>query len=119
MKLFTTAQMNELLKNGAANNHCRETDGNTTDFKPVVKLFAPWNAATWLLSEIDPDDNETAFGLCDLGAGEPELGYVNIVELMSVLGRFGLRIERDLHFKATKTITEYAKEARVAGRIVT
>lgn len=118
MKLFTTTQMNELLKNGAANNHCRETDGNTTDFKPVVKLFAPWSGATWLLSEIDPDDKEIAFGLCDTGFGEPELGYVSIVELASVRGRFGLGIERDLHFKATKTISEYAHDARIAGRIV-
>jgi len=30
---------------------------------------------------------------------------------------FNLPIERDLHFKADKTLTEYANEARNQGRI--
>jgi hypothetical protein len=31
---------------------------------------------------------------------------------------FGLPIERDLHFKADKTLTEYADEASENGRII-
>ena len=32
--------------------------------------------------------------------GEPELGYVSLVELRNVRGKLGLPIERDLHFEA-------------------
>jgi hypothetical protein len=88
------------------------------DPPPVVKLFTPDASATWLLTEIDPGDEDHAFGLCDVGLGFPELGYVSLAELMTVRGRLGLPVERDLHFKADKPISAYAREARMAGRIV-
>ena len=47
------------------------------DHIPVVKLFNPMGPATWLLCELDAD-GDTLFGLCDLGVGEPELGYVSL-----------------------------------------
>ena len=50
---------------------------------PVVKLFTPDASATWLLTELDPADPDLAFGLCDLGLGCPELGYVRLSELES------------------------------------
>ena len=59
-----------------------------------------------------------AFGLCDLGLGEPELGYVHLAELAAVRGKLGLPVERDLHFEADMTISTYAKEARECRRIV-
>ncbi|MHB8167818.1 MAG: DUF2958 domain-containing protein [Sulfuricella sp.] len=40
-------------------------------------------------------------------------------ELQSVRGRLGLQVERDLHFTASKPISAYAREARLAERIVT
>ena len=55
------------------------------------------------LTEIDPEDPDIAFGLCDLGMGCPELGSVSLSELESVRGKLGLPIERDLHFTPTKT----------------
>ena len=64
------------------------------DFLPVVKLFTPDAGCTWLLTEIDPDDPDIAFGLCDLGIGYPELGSVSLSELASVRGRLGLAVER-------------------------
>jgi hypothetical protein len=72
----------------------------------------------WLLTELDPD-HELAFGLCDLGMGEPELGYVSLTELRTVRGKLGLPIERDLQFDADKTLAAYADEARARGQIVT
>jgi hypothetical protein len=83
----------------------------------VVKLFTPDAGATWLLTEIDPSDPDIAFGLCDLGLGETELGYVSLSELADVRGQIGLPIERDLYFKATKTLSEYAAEAWRLNRI--
>lgn len=73
---------------------------------------------TWLLTEVDPDDEDHAFGLCNLGLGFPELGYVSLAELMTVWGRLGLLVERDLHFTGSKALSAYAREARLAGRIV-
>ncbi|MCP4238893.1 MAG: DUF2958 domain-containing protein [Aestuariibacter sp.] len=70
------------------------------------------------MSELDPDDHDIAFGLCDLGLGFPELGSVRLSEIEEVRGPFGLPVERDLHFTAKKTVSEYAKEARAYGRIV-
>ena len=89
------------------------------DFLPVVKLFTPGAGCTWLLTELDPDEPDVAFGLCDLGVGCPELGYVSLSELESVRGRLGLPVERDRGFRATKTLSAYAAEADIAGGIRT
>lgn len=117
MTLLTDEHHARLLKNGQENAERIAEDGNTKDFWPVVKLFCPWGAATWLLTEIDPEDEDIAFGLCDLGMGCPELGSVSLAEIAALRGPAGLTIERDLHFKATKSLTVYADEAREQGRI--
>jgi len=117
MKLLTKAQREQLLRNGEINAQ-RQLDGlDTIDHPPVVKLFTPDAACTWLLSELEPEDNDIAFGLCDLGFGTPELGSVRISEIESVRGRLGLRPERDRHFTADKPLSSYADEARIAGCI--
>lgn len=86
---------------------------------PVVKLFTPDGAATWLLASIDPEDTDIAFGLCDLGMGCPELGTVRLSELAAVRGRFRLRIERDRHWQPTdQPISAYARVATARQRIV-
>lgn len=112
-KLILAGQMAKLLANGriTAKTH----DGS--DIMPVVKFFMPTGAATWLISEID-EDGDRMFGLCDLGVGEPELGYVSLAELKTIKGRFGLGVERDMHFTADRSIEKYAALARVEGRII-
>ena len=57
------------------------------------------------------DDNGIMFGLCDLGMGCPELGYVALNELEEVQLPFGLSIERYIHWEPTKSLTEYATKA--------
>lgn len=96
-----------MLDNGAA-----AARGEDRDPLPVVKIFTPDARATWLLTEIDPEDGDTAFGLCDLGLGFPELGSVRISELQKLRGPLGLSVERDLHFTAKHTLSEYARLAR-------
>ena len=118
MKLLTKEQIDRLARNGRANAERIEDDGNTHDFEPVVKLFLPDGAATWLLTETDPEDADIAFGLCDLGMGSPELGTVRLSELESVRGRLGLAVERDLHFTPTGRLSSYADKARTGGWIV-
>jgi hypothetical protein len=105
MSLIPDDLKQQLLENGRTNWKLSEQDKETTDFKPIVKLFDPCGAGTWLLTELAPDDDDLAFGLCDLGSGFPELSSVRI------------GIERDLHFEADKTLSAYAAEARAQGGI--
>lgn len=65
-----------------------------------LKLFTPDGAATWHIVAADLEDG-MLFGLCDLGLGFPELGYVNLEELTQVRGRLGLPVERDKFWSAT------------------
>lgn len=102
--LITAEQMAQLLANGAAS--AASPDG--IDHQPVVKLFTPDAGATWLLSEVDPYDHDYAFGVCDLGAGCPEIGSVLLSELAEVRGGLGLPVEQDLHFRPRATVGEYA-----------
>jgi hypothetical protein len=118
MTLITKAQTDQLLANGIAQRAAIDRQDQALDFKPVVKLFTPDAQCTWLLTEID-EGTDLAFGLCDLGMGCPELGYVSLMELCSVRGKLGLPIERDLHFDADKPISAYADEARYRGHIIT
>jgi hypothetical protein len=111
MQLITAAQRQILLENGRAQRAA-------LDFEPVVKLFTPDGNATWLLTELDPNGH-LAFGLCDLGKREPELGYVSLHELAAARGPLGLPLERDLHFAPTRTLSAYAELAREHRRIIT
>jgi hypothetical protein len=110
--LITPEQRAHMLANGA-----RSAAGENIDPEPVVKLFTPDGAATWLLTELDPDDPDIAFGLCDLGMGFPELGSVRISEIASVRGALGLPVERDFYFEPDKPLSAYADEAARLGVI--
>jgi hypothetical protein len=88
------------------------------DPQPVVKLFTPDANATWLLTEVEAATGDQAFGLCDLGLGSPELGWVSLTELAQLRGPMGLAVEVDAHFRASGPISLYAKRARRLGRIV-
>jgi Protein of unknown function (DUF2958) len=111
MKLLTQSQEQRMRENGAINAARAEKDGKTQDFQPAVKLFCPWNGATWLLTELDPEDPDIAFGLCDLGMGFPELGSVRLSELAAIVGPGGLRIEGDRYFRPSMTLQAYADAA--------
>ncbi len=117
-ELITQEQRAQMIANGRDSAERIAIDGNTRDHKPVVKLFTPWGGCAWLLSELDPENPTLAFGLCDLGMGEPELGYVDLTEVEAVRGPGGIRIERDEFFTATDSLSHYAAEARRAGRIL-
>ena len=84
--------------------------------KPYLKLFNPCGAATWLLSEYD-SKQRMFFGLCDLGMGSPELGYVSLDELLQIRLPMGLKIERDMSWEPEHTLIEYARKARECGSI--
>lgn len=109
---ITDAQRELLLTNGLQSQTV-----NDFDPLPIVKLFTPDAGATWLLTEIDPRNTDLAFGLCDLGMGFPELGWVSLTELAALRGMLRRPIEQDSHFQPVKRLSAYAREARMAGRI--
>ncbi len=110
MHLITPEQREQLLANGHTT-----ASGRRHDPRPVVKLFMPDGAGTWLLTELDPNDPDRAFGLCDVGLGSPEIGYVSLRELAMLRGRLGLAIERDDTFCPSHPISWYADRARRRG----
>ena len=75
---------------------------------PAVYVFTPGHSATWVLWEYSPE-NDMAFGLCDLGLGFPEMGYVSIAELETLSGRLSIPIEVDT------SITTRFQGYKVAG----
>lgn len=88
--------------------------GREDDHPPVIKLFSIASSATWLLSELNPFEPTIAYGLCDLGMGFPELGYVSLEELESIQHP-SLPIPlivRDEHFDAEYLMSVYAEAAR-------
>lgn len=113
MNIFTQAQLIGLLSNGAPENRDK-------DHVPVVKLFMTNTACTWLLSEIDPEDHDIAFGLCDLGMGYPELGYVSLRELKDATNPHKLLfLEQDDDFIGKYPMSVYAAAARSQQGITT
>lgn len=116
MKLLTLSQRAKLLDNGRRQAAVKGTSAEL-DFFPVVKLFNPCGAATWLLTELEPANETVVWALCDLGMGYPEFGTVSLEELAAYRGRFGLGIERDLYFRARAPISDYIDAAREAGHI--
>ncbi len=109
LKQITTHQRLKLLKNSKVMKRYQGTE-TEPDFVPAVKLFI--NNATWLLTEMD--ETGMCFGLCDLGQGFPELGSVHASELEQL----GVYLESDRYFVGTHPISDYAKAARGAQRIV-
>ena len=112
--LLGVEAVQQLLANGREQAPLKGTR-NERDFQPVCKLFLPLTSGTWLLTEMEGDG--LAFGLADLGFGTPELGYISLDEIWEVKGPGGLRVERDIHWTAKKTLSEYATESRQHGYI--
>lgn len=76
-----------------------EQDGKGDEAIAYVKFFTSWSNWTWYATEFDPETG-TFFGLVQ--GFEEELGHFSLEELKAVRGKWGLKIERDRHFKPTK-----------------
>ena len=112
--LITDEQRERLLSNG------RETaEGREQDPKPLAKLFTPDPGATWVLTELDPSDPDLAFGLCDLGLGCPELGYVRLSELTAIRGPLKQPVERRERFRSAEPLSRRLELAVARGHLRT
>ena len=105
------------LRANDINRRAAEAKGEHFDPVPVLKLFNPLGAATWLATELANDD-DTLFGLADLGFGCPELGSFSLTEIASVRLPYGLRIERDIGFEGRFALSVWAAWSRRAGSII-
>ena len=105
-----------LRANDISRRACDEK-GQRFDPPPVVKLFNPLGAATWLATELG-EDGDTMFGLADLGFGCPELGYFSLSEIRAVRLPYGLWIERQPGFTTPFALSVWAEWARRAGSIL-
>lgn len=64
----------------------------------IAKFFNPTGIGRWYATEYDPTER-SFFGFVSLfGDHNDEWGYFSLDELQEFKGRFGLGIERDLHF---------------------
>lgn len=111
--VITDEERAQLLANGKAR-------AATLDFDPapVVKLFTPDAHATWLLAALDPADGDTAWGLCDVGIGMPELNTVRLSDLASIVGPRDQPVLRDRYFRPMRSLSEYTRLAKRNGSIL-
>jgi len=111
MKLFNEKQYQKLLENGSDPGK---------DHAPVVRVHLPFTQCVWLLSELDPENTDICFGLCDLGMGFPELGYVSIQEIIAE-GKdvLGIIPECDDTFEGLYPMSVYQAAARSKSKITT
>lgn len=94
MKLLTKELLEEFEKAGR-----QEASSNPL---VIARFFNPTGAGTWYATEYYPED-QTFFGYVSIfGDWNDEWGYFSLLELESYKGKFGLGIERDLHFKPTR-----------------
>src|SRR3546814_17528099 len=80
----------------------------------VQTCALPISAASWLLTELDPDDPDLAYGLCHLGLGAPKLDHVRLSLLAEVAGG---AVSCDVDFVAFQSLQSYLDESRNIRRI--
>ena len=114
----TDAQFDLLLANGLISRDHQQRDAHF-DPAPVVKLYLPGSDFAWLIAELDPEAPTIGWGLADLGVGFPELGFVDLQEIHEACAKRRVYIAQDWDFRAAKSVGQYARDARRAGRIVT
>ena len=78
--------------------------------KIIVRFFNPMGNQSWEIAEgsEQEDGDWLLFGLCDLGFGMAEWGYVMLSELQSGRAGLGLRVERDICSGETHYHPEWA-----------
>jgi len=90
MKLLTKA----IIKKA----HSQYPIGSEMDGQMIVaKFFDPMGSWKWYMMNLDPENDDYAWGIVKGFA--VEMGSFSIEELKSIKLPFGMGIERDLHFE--------------------
>lgn len=117
-RLFTPSHYDHLVENGKRSAEREAAGLRKIDYHPVVKLIDPVSNSIWLISEINPARRNMAVGLIDLGMGTPEIGDVDLRELVGSRRDRTLAIRTDSSFKSAGRLTSYAQTAKAIGRII-
>lgn len=112
MNLLADTERVQLLDNGVSAARREHLDS-----PPVVKLYTPDAHAVWLLTELDPADSDTAYGLCDAGIGWPDLGQIRLSDLEDIRGPKGMQVARDPYFTSKHSPSECFRRAKAVGSI--
>ena len=113
MSIFTQAEFDQMLSRV-------ESEYNFGNHVPLVEIFMTNTSCRFLLTELHPYDYDVAYGLCDFGKGNPEMGYVNIKKLQSPLNYLRLvRLRRNENFVGKYQISAYKAAAQSLGKITT
>lgn len=115
--ILLTPEIRFALRANYIARRAHEAKGEGFDPPPVVKLFNPVGAATWLATEL-AEDGDALFGLADLGFGCPELGWFSLSEIAAVRLPYHLTIERDIGFQSELPLSAWAERSRRAGSIL-
>ncbi len=115
--ILLTPDLRFALRANDINRRACESQGAAFDPPPVVKLFNPLSAGTWLATEL-AGDGDTLFGLADLGFGCPELGTFSLSDIASLRLPYGMAIERDIAFETPFPLSRWADAARQGGSII-
>lgn len=97
------------IQEALTSNWHRSRQDKSFDPTPVLKLFLPWAPVTWLVSEMNPRDRDSLFGLA-IFSDEAELGDFSLAEIAALEGPADLRVEIDQHWRAQKTLNQYLAE---------
>ena len=95
MKLITKA-IEKKLRATPIGTHRK---ANPEDIPIIVKFFPPWGGWSWFVTEADYLEEEGTWLFWGMVHGfDKEQGTFLLSELESVIGPFGLKIERDMHY---------------------
>ncbi len=109
MSLVPAELMEPLTRNG---HH------HGLDFTPLLKLdmwVANGQAISWLVSELDPQNPNRAYGLSSKWVGEVTEGHFDLAELEHAADIFGLHIVPDENFIPRHPLSVYREAAREQG----
>lgn len=79
---------------------------------PVIKLFSENVNCTWILSDINHENQNMAYGLVDSGDGFPRMEDVEISYLENIED-----VKMDESFNPLYTIYTYEEAAKMCGKI--
>lgn len=110
MGVLTEEQIDRLIEN----SHAPELK---LDKVPVVHLVAYNLNYRWILTELDEDDEDVAYGLIDMNDNNPHVGYVRISDITELVKQKAY-IFNDYGFSTRHCLGTFSVMAEEAKRIV-
>ena len=114
--LITRSAFEDLIRNGRFRDEDDSGEAVCADFDsfnplPVLMLFS--SPAVWLLTDMASEDPDVVFGLFDLGANYPEIGYERLSRLIAAFPD----LTCSQNFRARAPLHAYIDASRKAGYV--